>query len=70
MPDASGFRYSVGVGYAVEDGLVLDLGLQVERYADRTVTNSNVLYGTDKYFNGTYAMWSTIFALTLSYSWK
>ena len=70
MPDASGFRYSVGVGYAVEDGLVLDLGLQVERYADRTITDSHVLYGTDKYFNGTYAMSSTIFALTLSYSWK
>jgi long-chain fatty acid transport protein len=70
IPDASAIHFNVGIGYAVEDGLIIDLGLQVNRYADRTVTDSHVLYATDKYFNGTYAMSSTIFALTLSYSWK
>jgi hypothetical protein len=42
----------------------------VDRYADRTVTDSHVLYAPDKYFNGTYVISSTIFAITLSYSWK
>jgi long-chain fatty acid transport protein len=70
IPDADGFHYNLGLGYAVEEGLVLDLGLQLERYADRTVTDSNVQYATGKYFNGTYIMSSTIFAITLSYSWK
>ncbi|CAG0956281.1 partial Outer membrane protein P1, partial [Anaerolineae bacterium] len=70
IPDASSLHYNIGFGYIVEDGLVLDLALQVDRYADRTVTDSRVLYASDKYFNGTYAMSSTIFALTLSYSWK
>lgn len=70
IPDGDGFHYNFGLGYAVEEGLVLDLGLQVDRYADRNVTDSKVQYAVDKYFNGTYVMSSTIFALTLSYSWK
>jgi long-chain fatty acid transport protein len=70
MPDGDSFHYNIGIGYAVEEGLVLDLGLQVDRYADRTVTDSRVLYAPERYFNGSYVMSSTVFALTLSYSWK
>jgi hypothetical protein len=47
IPDASAIHFNVGIGYAVEDGLIIDLGLQVNRYADRTVTDSHVLYATD-----------------------
>lgn len=70
IPDADNVHYSVGLGYAVEEGLVLDLGVQVNAFADRTVTDSHVQYDTDKYFNGTYALASTVLALTISYSWK
>jgi long-chain fatty acid transport protein len=70
IPDADCFHYGFGFGYAVEEGLMLDLGVQVDRYADRTVTNSAVLSGIDEYFNGTYKLSSTVIALTISYSWK
>ena len=70
IPDGDSYHYSFGIGYTVEQGLVLDLGVQVNKYADRTVTASHVLYDTDKYFNGTYMMSSTVLALTISYAWK
>ena len=54
-----------GIGYAVEEGLILDLGVQVDRYADRTVTNSaRPLRLSSEYFNGTYKLSSTVIALT------
>jgi len=70
MPDGDRFHYNVGLGYAVEDGLILDVGMEVNTFSSRTVTASNVTYGTGKYFNGTYALASTALALTISYSWK
>lgn len=70
IPDADNFHYSVGLGYAVEEGLMLDLALQVNSFTDRVVTDSHVQYDADKYFNGIYALASTVLALTISYSWK
>jgi long-chain fatty acid transport protein len=70
IPDGDCFHYAFGIGYAVEEGLLLDLGIEFDRYADRMVTNSTVLSGIDEYFNGTYKLSSTVIALTISYSWK
>jgi long-chain fatty acid transport protein len=70
MPDGDRFHYNVGIGYAVEEGLILDVGVEVNKFSSRTVTASKVAYGTGKYFNGTYALASTVLALTISYSWK
>ena len=70
IPDADRLHYGFGIGYVVEAGLLLDLGVQIDRYADRTVTNSTVLSDFNEYFNGTYKLSSTVVALTISYSWK
>jgi long-chain fatty acid transport protein len=70
IPDANCFYVGFGIGYAVEDGLQLDLGVRIDRYAARTITNSAVLYSFSEYFNGTYKLSSTVIALTISYSWK
>ena len=70
IPDANCFHFGFGLGYAVEEGLLLDLGVQIDRYADRTITNSSVLSSFNEYLNGTYRLSSTIVALTISYSWK
>ena len=70
MPDADRLVYAAGIGYAVEEGLMLDLGVQFMGHRLRTVTGSQVQHAPGSYFNGTYDLASTVVGLNISYSWK
>lgn len=70
MPDADRLIYAAGIGYAVEEGLMLDLGIQFMSHRLRTVTDSRVQSAPGSYFNGTYDLASTVVGLNISYSWK
>lgn len=69
-PDAHCVVYTGGIGYAIEEGLVLDFGVQMVRHKQRTITDSQVPYGPDGTFNGTYDLSSTVVGLNVRYSWK
>ena len=71
MPDADATGYSVGFGYRVADGLLLDFAYLLIHYADRVVTDSSIPYnnGGDG-FNGTYTAQTNAIALNVRYSWN
>jgi long-chain fatty acid transport protein len=76
LPDAHSIVYAAGIGYAIEGGLMLDLGVQMLRHKQRTITDSQVFYlplsfeNPGGYFNGTYDLSSTVVGLSVRYSWK
>jgi long-chain fatty acid transport protein len=70
VPDANLMAYSAGIGYEVDGGLVLDLGVQLLGYKTRTVTDSRVAYFEGNPFNGTYDLSGTVVGLNVCYSWK
>jgi len=70
IPDADRIAYTAGIGYAIGEGLDLDVALQFVEYSDRTITNSAVTSAAGRPLNGTYQMSATVVGLNVSYSWK
>lgn len=70
VPDADQTAYTAGIGYAIGEGLDLDVALQFVEYSDRTVSNSALMSAANRPLNGTYQMSATIVGLNVSYSWK
>ena len=71
IPDAAGTGYTLGFGYRVAEGLVLDFAYMFLRYGDRDVTNSLFAYdGNGDLLNGTYVSKTTAIALNVLYTWK
>ncbi len=70
VPDANKIGYTLGLGYTVAETLQLDFAVVQYQLADRTVTDSQILYLPGQYFNGTYSGTTTIIGLTVSYSWN
>jgi long-chain fatty acid transport protein len=71
IPDAAGTGYTLGFGYRVAEGLVLDFAYMFLRYGDRHVTNSLFAYdGNGDLLNGTYVSKTTAIALNVLYTWK
>lgn len=70
IPDGDRMSYTAGIGYAIGEGLDLDVALQFVDYSDRTITNSAVTSATGHPLNGTYQMSATVVGLNVSYSWK
>ena len=76
LPDAHSIVYAAGIGFEIEEGLVLDLGVQLLPHKKRTITESQVFYlplaleNPAGYFNGTYDLSSTVVGLNVRYSWK
>ncbi len=70
IPDGTRAAYTAGIGYAIGEGLTLDVALQSVVYDDRTITNAAVSSATGQPLNGTYVMNATVVGLNVSYSWK
>jgi long-chain fatty acid transport protein len=70
IPDGTRTAYTAGIGYAIGEGLTLDVALQSVVYDDRTITNSAITSATGQPLNGTYMMNATVVGLNVSYSWK
>lgn len=70
VPDADRRAYTVGIGYAIGEGLTMDVALQSVKYSSRTVTNSAISSADGGPLNGTYDMNGTNICLNVSYSWK
>jgi long-chain fatty acid transport protein len=70
IPDGDRTAYSGGIGYAIGEGLTLDVAFQSVRYDDRTITNSAITSVTGQPLNGTYVMSATVIGLNINYSWK
>lgn len=71
LPDANATGYSVGLGYQVGEGLLLDFAYLLTHYADRSVGNSLLPFdATGAGFNGVYTGQTTSVALNVSYFWK
>jgi long-chain fatty acid transport protein len=70
IPDADRTAYTAGIGYAIGEGLDLDVALQFVEYSERTITNSSLMSAANRPLNGTYQMSATVVGLNVSYSWK
>ena len=71
LPDAGGSGYSVGFGYRAGEGLVLDFGYSYMQYKDRSVSNSDLVYGPySGGFNGMYSSHTASLAINVTYSWN
>ena len=71
VPDANARAYSIGLGYRVGEGLLLDFAYETVQFEDRTVTSSALQYaGPGSRFNGIYASRTAAVALNVRYSWK
>ncbi len=70
LPDADKTGYSVGIGARLGEGMHLDFTYLYIQYKDRTVTDSRVEYQPALYFNGTYATFTSVIGLNVSYEWN
>jgi long-chain fatty acid transport protein len=75
-PDADRYGYSVGLGYRVGPGLLLDFAVSAYAFKERTVDDSG-LEITDEAtgipgqaFNGTYRTSGTSVSLSVTYLWR
>lgn len=70
LPDSDRLGFSAGVGYNLTRNMTLDLSYLFLRFAERTITNSDVSATTNGMvpFNGTYNSTANLFALSLSYN--
>jgi long-chain fatty acid transport protein len=69
LPDADAQGFSVGLGYHVEEGLLLDFSFSRLELRERNVTTSRVLTSAGIPFNGMYSGRTTSVGLNISYSW-
>ena len=69
LPDADKTGYSIGIGARVGEGMQLDFTYLYIRYHDRTVTHSSVEYQPGQPFNGTYATFTNVIGLNVTYYW-
>ena len=68
LPDADRMGFNVGFGYMFTEKFGMDLGYMFLRFAERTITNSEVSYTSgDSPFNGTYNSYAHLFAINFSY---
>jgi long-chain fatty acid transport protein len=71
VPDANARAYSVGLGYRVGEGLLMDFAYESVQFEDRIITSSVLQHaGTGTRFNGIYASRNAAVALNVRYSWK
>jgi long-chain fatty acid transport protein len=70
LPDADATGFSAGIGYHVEDGLVLDFSYSFLAYRQRNITTSGLTSASGTPFVGTYSAKTTAIGLTISYSWE
>jgi long-chain fatty acid transport protein len=70
FPDADRTGYSVGLGYTVGEGLVLDVAYVSFASVDRTITDSILNYRPNEAFNGTYSLAMNVLALNVRYTWN
>jgi long-chain fatty acid transport protein len=75
-PDADRYGYSVGLGYRVGPGLLLDFAVSAFAFNERTVESSELtitdeVSGTPgQAFNGTYKTSTTSISISVSYLWR
>jgi long-chain fatty acid transport protein len=69
LPDADASGFSVGLGYHVEEGLVLDFSFARLEYRERAVITSTLTTAGGTPFNGLYSGRTTAVGLNISYSW-
>ena len=69
LPEANRLGFSLGFGYKFNDKLGLDLAWLFLRFAERTVTTSQVSFSKSGFepFNGTYNSSANLVSLSLSY---
>lgn len=70
LPDSDRLGFSAGIGYQLTRNMALDVSYLYLRFAERTVTNSEVSATTNGLvpFNGTYNSTANLFALSFSYT--
>lgn len=75
-PDANRYGYSMGLGYRVGPGLLLDFGVSAFAFEDRTVGDSEMVVTNestgvpDQAFNGMYRTALTSISISVSYLWR
>jgi long-chain fatty acid transport protein len=69
LPDADAHGFSIGLGYHVEEGLVLDFSFSRLEARERKITASHTLTSAGVPFNGLYSGRTTSVGLNISYSW-
>ncbi len=75
-PDADCYGYSVGLGYRVGPGLLLDFAVSAYAFRDRTVDDSGLAITEEatgipgQAFNGTYRTSGTSVSLSVTYLWR
>ncbi len=68
LPDADRLGLNIGVGYKITSNISVDLAYMFLRFAERTITNSEVDYtGGAAGFNGTYNSSAHLLGLNFSY---
>ncbi len=68
LPDADRMGFNVGLGYKFNEKFGMDIAYMYLRFAERTITNSEVSYTSgDSPFNGTYNSYAHLFAINFSY---
>jgi long-chain fatty acid transport protein len=68
LPDADRMGFNVGLGYMFTEKFGIDLAYMYLRFAERTITNSEVSYTSgNSPFNGTYNSYAHLFAINFSY---
>lgn len=70
LPDSDRLGFSFGFGYKLSSTLSLDASYLYLRFAERTITNSDVNYASSGFapLNGTYNSTGNLFSVTFNYS--
>ncbi|MCK6612925.1 MAG: outer membrane protein transport protein [Ignavibacteriaceae bacterium] len=70
LPDSDRLGFSFGFGYQLTNTLSLDASYLYLRFAERTITNSDVNYASSGFapLNGTYNSTGNLFSVTFNYS--
>ena len=75
-PDANRYGFSLGLGYRVGPGLLLDFGVSSFAFDSRSVDDSRMTIVDEitgepgKAFNGSYRMAMTTISISISYLWR
>lgn len=69
LPDSDRLGFSAGFGYKINNTMTLDVSYLYLRFAERTITNSDVSYSPsgDTPFNGTYNSSANLFSVSFNY---
>jgi long-chain fatty acid transport protein len=76
FPDADRYAYSVGLGYRVGPGLMVDFAVAAFDFADREISDSSHEIVNEETglpgqaFNGEYSISATSISISVSYLWR